>query len=223
MSSGRTLIGILVLVTSVCVFGQNTETKPQNDASQTLATSSPSGAKALDQVEILTDTMGVDFGPYLNRVVQIVKKKWYNVMPPSVYPPIKKQGKLAIEFEILKDGTVSGMTLRTSSGDVPLDRARGGVSPHPTRSHSYRKNFPANSSACASITFTISNPDPTSADQTSVFHRALTFGCPLAQHNNFLLQGRPSQMRGWTGVFPGPVVQNRLAAPSLIPVSTPRP
>jgi len=82
-----------------------------------------SGAKALDQAEILTDTMGVDFGPYLTRVVQVVKANWYNLMPPSVYPPILKQGKLAIEFVIQKDGKVSGMMLRTSSGDVPLDRA----------------------------------------------------------------------------------------------------
>ncbi len=81
------------------------------------------GAKALDQAEILTDTMGVDFGPYLTRIVQVVKANWYNLMPPSVYPPISKQGKLSIEFVIQKDGKVSGMTLHTSSGDVPLDRA----------------------------------------------------------------------------------------------------
>ncbi|MFZ1916430.1 MAG: TonB family protein [Terriglobales bacterium] len=81
------------------------------------------GAKALDQAEILTDTMGVDFGPYLTRVVQVVKANWYNLMPPSVYPPILKQGKLSIEFVIQKNGDVSGMTLHTSSGDVPLDRA----------------------------------------------------------------------------------------------------
>jgi TonB family protein len=81
------------------------------------------GAKALDQAEILTDTMGVDFGPYLTRVVQVVKANWYNLMPPSVYPPILKQGKLSIEFVIMKDGNVSNMTLHTSSGDVPLDRA----------------------------------------------------------------------------------------------------
>ena len=62
------------------------------------------GAKALDQAEILTDTMGVDFGPYLTRVVQVVKANWYNLMPPSVYPPILKQGKLSIEFVIQKNG-----------------------------------------------------------------------------------------------------------------------
>jgi TonB family protein len=84
------------------------------------------GFKALAPAEILTDTMGVDFGPYLTRVVQVVKANWYNLMPPSVYPPILKQGKLAIEFSILKNGTVSGMTLRTPSGDVALDRAAWG-------------------------------------------------------------------------------------------------
>ena len=85
-----------------------------------------SGAKALDQAEILTDTMGVDFGPYLTRIVQIVKQNWYTLMPPSVYPPILKQGKLSIEFVILKDGKTTGMVVHTSSGDVALDRAAWG-------------------------------------------------------------------------------------------------
>jgi len=84
------------------------------------------GAKALDQAEILTDTMGVDFGPYLTRVLQVVRQNWYAIMPESVYPPIRKQGKLAIEFVILKDGKVSSMTLHTTSGDVALDRAAWG-------------------------------------------------------------------------------------------------
>jgi TonB family protein len=101
-----------------------------------------SGAKALDQAEILTDTMGVDFGPYLTRVVQIVKQNWYGIMPPSVYPPIFKQGKLAIEFVILKDGTVSGMILRTSSGDVALDRAAWGSITESTPLPPLPKEFP---------------------------------------------------------------------------------
>ena len=81
------------------------------------------GPKALDQAEILTDTMGVDFGPYLTRITQIVRQNWYSLMPPSVYPPILKQGKLAIEFVILKDGKSTQMAVRASSGDVALDRA----------------------------------------------------------------------------------------------------
>jgi TonB family protein len=81
------------------------------------------GAKTLDQAEILTDTMGVDFGPYMARITAIVRNNWYNGMPPSVYPPILKQGKVSIEFFILKDGKVSGMQVHFPSGDVALDRA----------------------------------------------------------------------------------------------------
>jgi TonB family protein len=101
------------------------ESRGHNSGGQAGYYGSPgsSGAKALDQAEILTDTMGVDFGPYLARIVAIVKQNWYNLMPPSVYPPILKQGKLAIEFVILKDGTTAEMAVRASSGDVALDRA----------------------------------------------------------------------------------------------------
>jgi TonB family protein len=84
------------------------------------------GARALDQAEILTDTMGVDFGPYLARITQVVRSNWYAIMPESVKYPLYKQGKLSIEFVILKNGNVSGMTLHTSSGDVALDRAAWG-------------------------------------------------------------------------------------------------
>ena len=101
-----------------------------------------SGAKALDQAEILTDTMGVDFGPYLTRIVQIVRQNWYSLMPPSVYPPILKQGKLAIEFVILKDGKVSGMTVHTTSGDVALDRAAWGSITASTPFPPLPKEFP---------------------------------------------------------------------------------
>ena len=100
------------------------------------------GAKALDQAEILTDTMGVDFGPYLTRITQIVRQNWYNLMPPSVYPPISKQGKLSIEFVILKDGKTTGMVVHTSSGDVALDRAAWGSITASTPFPPLPKEFP---------------------------------------------------------------------------------
>jgi len=100
------------------------------------------GAKALDQAEILTDTMGVDFGPYLTRITQIVRQNWYSLMPPSVYPPILKQGKLSIEFVILKDGKTTGMVVHTSSGDVALDRAAWGSITASTPFPPLPKEFP---------------------------------------------------------------------------------
>jgi TonB family protein len=101
-----------------------------------------SGAKALDQAEILTDTMGVDFGPYLTRIVQIVRQNWYSIMPVSVQAPIFKQGKLSIEFVILKDGKTASMVVHTSSGDVALDRAAWGSITNSTPFPPLPKEFP---------------------------------------------------------------------------------
>lgn len=70
---------------------------------------------------ILSDTRGVDFGPYLARVVYEVKQNWYAVIPESAR--LGQQGRVAIVFEILKDGKVGVLRLVGSSGADPLDRA----------------------------------------------------------------------------------------------------
>src|SRR5881275_2621166 len=86
-----------------------------------------SQARAQGQVDVLSDTMGVDFGPYLSRIVREVRDNWYRIMPDSVRLGFKK-GKLAIQFYILKDGRTTGMALTDPSGDVALDRsAWGGI------------------------------------------------------------------------------------------------
>jgi len=78
--------------------------------------------------EITSDTMGVDFGPYMQRVLHDVKKNWYEVIPQSAMPPILKKGKVSIEFVILKNGQIAGMRYVSGSGDVALDRAAyGGI------------------------------------------------------------------------------------------------
>ena len=90
------------------------------------------GAKptaAMGPMDVLTDTMGVDFGPYLQRVLHEVRVHWYQLIPESARPPIMKKGNVVIEFAILKDGSVAGMKLVSTSGDVALDRgAWGGIS-----------------------------------------------------------------------------------------------
>jgi TonB family protein len=76
--------------------------------------------RQVGNLEILSDTMGVDFGPYLQRVLHDVRQNWYIAIPPSAE---MKHGNLTIEFAITKDGKVAGMRLVQGSGDVPLDRA----------------------------------------------------------------------------------------------------
>jgi TonB family protein len=83
-------------------------------------------AKAFGNLETLSDTMGVDFGPYLQRVLHDVKQNWYTLIPEAARAPLMKKGKVSIEFAILKDGKVAGLQLEGSSGDVSLDRAAWG-------------------------------------------------------------------------------------------------
>jgi TonB family protein len=83
-------------------------------------------ARVRGNLEVLSDTQGVDFGPYLERVLDRVRMNWYNIIPEEARPPLLKKGKVAIEFAITKDGKVAGMTLRLPSGDVALDRAAWG-------------------------------------------------------------------------------------------------
>lgn len=140
---------MLVLATSTMAFSQNNETKPPESegaagSPSSLATATnPCASRAKgEQAEILTDTMGVDFGPYMTKVVKTIRQNWYELMPPSVYPPIFKQGRVAIKFVVQKDGHIDKMMIDTPSGDVQLDRAAWasiiGSSPLP----SLPKEFP---------------------------------------------------------------------------------
>ena len=87
----------------------------------------PGGAaRTLGNLEVLSDTQGVDFGPYLNRVLDAVRRNWYTLIPEEARAPLMKRGRLAIEFVILQDGKVAGMKLVAPSGDVSLDRAAWG-------------------------------------------------------------------------------------------------
>jgi TonB family protein len=77
-------------------------------------------------VDILSDTLGVDFGPYLERVLEDVRRNWYNLIPEEARSPLFKQGTLSIQFVIDKNGSVEGMKLVAPSGDIALDRAAWG-------------------------------------------------------------------------------------------------
>jgi hypothetical protein len=71
---------------------------------------------------ILSDTRGVDFGPYLARLLREVRMNWYAVMPESVY--LGDKGKVVIVFAIQKNGSVPAgqPAIVSSSGKVHLDR-----------------------------------------------------------------------------------------------------
>ena len=71
--------------------------------------------------QILSDTMGVDFNPYLMRVLSLVRRNWHAVIPEIAR--LGKQGRVILEFSILRNGSVPDLILRSGSGTESLDGA----------------------------------------------------------------------------------------------------
>jgi TonB family protein len=86
--------------------------------------SAPSAPEKLKPgVEILSDTQGVDFSPYLHQLHVDIQRNWDAVIPKKAQSPELKKGAVGILFTILPDGKIGSMKLETRSGDVDLDKA----------------------------------------------------------------------------------------------------
>ncbi len=72
-------------------------------------------------VQILTNTEGVDFSSYLQRIIQEVRINWYAVMPEEAY--LGRKGRSVIIFKIERNGNVPGLQLVSPSGTVSFDHA----------------------------------------------------------------------------------------------------
>ncbi|MBE7159587.1 MAG: TonB C-terminal domain-containing protein [Rhodospirillales bacterium] len=76
--------------------------------------------------EILSDTQGVNFQPYLRRILQEIYDQWIPLIPEEARPPLRKAGVTQIRFTILPDGTIGAMHLDGSTHDDALNRAAWG-------------------------------------------------------------------------------------------------
>ena len=77
-------------------------------------------------VDILSDTMGVDFNPYLRKIIREIYNTWLPLIPEEARPPLNKQGETLIRFTILPDGRIGAMNIDASTQDQALDRAAWG-------------------------------------------------------------------------------------------------
>ncbi len=84
------------------------------------------GAQTGSGVEILSDTQGVNFNPYIRRILQEIYEQWIPLLPEEAQPPLSKRGMTMIRFTINADGTISAMNLDGSSHDDALNRAAWG-------------------------------------------------------------------------------------------------
>lgn len=76
---------------------------------------------AIGPAQILSDTQGVNFDPYLARVVASIRRNWYAVMPEIAR--LGKRGRVVVIFDVQHDGGVPKLYLVSTSGSDPLDRA----------------------------------------------------------------------------------------------------
>lgn len=72
-------------------------------------------------MELLSDPKGVDFRPYMIRVLSTVKRNWQAVLPMSVR--LGLQGRTVIQFSIDRSGRVPKLVIAMPSGTEALDRA----------------------------------------------------------------------------------------------------
>jgi len=81
------------------------------------------GAGVGNQAQILSDTQGVDFTSYIQRLLATLKRNWYAVMPESAY--MGDRGITATTFKIRSDGSIvpPDPILERTSGKEPLDNA----------------------------------------------------------------------------------------------------
>ena len=80
-----------------------------------------SAVRNASALELMSDTQGVDFKPYLIRILSSVRRNWFAVMPESAR--LGRKGRVLIQFAINKDGTVPKLVIATPSGTDALDRA----------------------------------------------------------------------------------------------------
>jgi TonB family protein len=81
----------------------------------------PSPGLSPNNMQLLSDPMGVDFRPYLTGVLAAVKRYWLAVWPESAR--LGRKGRVALQFSIDKSGGVPKLVIAVPSGVDSLDRA----------------------------------------------------------------------------------------------------
>ncbi|HEV2689857.1 MAG TPA: TonB family protein [Bryobacteraceae bacterium] len=81
----------------------------------------PSPAANQGRLELLSDPMGVDFRPYLIRILAVVRRNWFSVIPESAR--LGNRGITQLQFIIDRNGQVPKLVIANTSGSDSLDKA----------------------------------------------------------------------------------------------------
>lgn len=80
-----------------------------------------SPAATQGRLELMSDPMGVDFRPYLIRIMSLVRQNWFAVIPESAR--LGNRGTVQLQFIISRNGQVPKLVIAMTSGTDSLDRA----------------------------------------------------------------------------------------------------
>lgn len=90
----------------------------------------PGGAGATDgmgPVEVLSDTGGVNFSPYIHGILHTIYGAWVGLMPAEARSPELVKGETEVRFTINPDGELVAMHLDARAKDEGLNRAAWGA------------------------------------------------------------------------------------------------
>jgi TonB family protein len=123
------VFGLAVVLAGSTAGAQTAPTEPPKPETSSPKTDNPKTQLSAGGVSILSDTQGVNFGPWLSQWHEKTERAWNTLMPDEVNPPVLKSGVVAIRFKVLPNGRLMdhAMVLEGRSGDVALDRAAWGA------------------------------------------------------------------------------------------------
>jgi TonB family protein len=81
----------------------------------------PVPGQTRSSLELLSDPQGVDFKPYLIRILATVRRNWFAVIPESAH--LGRRGMVLLQFVIDREGQVPKLVIAMPSGAEALDRA----------------------------------------------------------------------------------------------------
>ncbi len=81
----------------------------------------PTAGRLGSSLELMSDPMGADFGPYLTQILATVRRNWFAVWPESAR--MGNRGLVQLMFIIDRTGQVPKLVIATPSGSQSLDKA----------------------------------------------------------------------------------------------------
>jgi len=74
------------------------------------------------ELQVLTDTHGVDLLPYVQASIKRIADSWHKIVPEGPQRNRFRKANVSIDFVVWRDGSVHGLRFDPVSNDPALDR-----------------------------------------------------------------------------------------------------